>query len=104
MDFYKTKHQVKPMLLKQKPLSAREKKFLKSDRCCLREHQQLEYVDYDLSNLYGPVSSHDAIGLLLSTLASDNLMLEEADVSNDYFHSYIDIPSLIHRLPDDWTR
>ena len=55
-------------VFKSKPLDATGKNFMEKARCCLRGDQQLEYVDYDPSNIYAPVASHDAIRMLISCL------------------------------------
>ncbi len=99
-SYVKPQHGVKHVLctweFKKKTLNAEGPKFLEKARCCLRDDQQLAYVDYDPKNLYAPVASHDAIRFLLAMTAAENSILKGVDVSNAYLYGDMDIPIIMH--------
>ena len=81
-------------------MDAQGKNFLEKARCCLRGDKQLAYIDYDPSNIYAPVASHDAIRLLIAIAAAENAQLEGADVSNAYLYGELDIPIIMQQPTD----
>lgn len=82
---------------KQKQLDVIDKHFMEKGRRCLRGDRKLIYVDYDPSSTYEPVASHDAIRMLITIAAEDNLILDGADVSNACLYGDIDIPIIMEQ-------
>lgn len=70
-----------------KSLDSGRKKF-----CWLHGDRQLEYANYDPTNVYDPVDSHDSIRMLLSMAANEDLLLKRADISNAYLYCELDMP------------
>jgi len=64
-------------------------------RCCLRGDRQLAYVDYDPTNIYAPVASHDSIRMLIALAAGEDAYLEGADVSNAYLYGDLKVPIIM---------
>jgi len=87
-------------VFKVKPLDAEGRKFMEKARCCLRGDQQLAYVDYDPTNIYAPVASHDSIRMLLALAAAEDSYLEGADVSNAYLYGDLTIPIIMQQPTD----
>ncbi len=72
--------------------------------CCLRGGRQQAYVDYDPTDIYAPVASHDSIQVPLAIAAAQNLTLEGADNSNAYLYGDLDISILIEQPTDSTKR
>ncbi len=68
--------------------------------CCARGDRQLAYLDYDPSNIYAPVPSHESIRMLISLAASQDINLEGANVTNAYLYGDLDIPILMQQPTD----
>ncbi len=105
--YVKSEPNMKPVpftwVFKMKPLDAEGKKFMEKSRCCLRGDRQQAFVDYEPTNIYAPVASHDSIRMLLAIAAAQNLTLEGADISNAYLYSDLDI-SILMEQPTDSTK
>ncbi len=43
------------------PCDVEGRKIIEKARCCVRGDGQIAFVDYDPSNIYAPVASHDSI-------------------------------------------
>ncbi len=57
-------------VFKCNPFDAEGNKFMQAALCCVRGNRQLPYFDYDPSNIYVPVASHDSIRMLIALAAS----------------------------------
>ncbi len=84
-------------VFKLKPCDAEGKEFIEKARCCVRGNRQLAYVDYDTSNIYAPVASHDSIRMLFALVASEESYLEGADLSNTYLYGDHNSPILMEQ-------
>ena len=89
---------------KLKPLDTQGKTFLENARCCMRGDRQLAYVDYDPTNFFASVASHDSIRILLSIAASENIVLREVDVSNSYLYGDMDFPIIMQQPTESSQR
>ena len=80
LSYVKIQPGMKPVpytwVFKVKPLDAEGNKFIEKALCCVRGDRQMAYVDYDPTNIYAPVASHDSIRMLLALAVSENLYLE----------------------------
>lgn len=65
-----------------KLLDAAGTKFLEKARCCVRGDLQSPEIDFDPFGLHAPVASHEAIRLVLSVAAADDLIVERGDIAN----------------------
>lgn len=80
-----------------KSLDRHGQNVLYKARCCIRDDQQVELVDYNPSGTYAPVASHEAIRILFADASSHNLIVEKGDVSNSYLYGKIDYPVYIEQ-------
>ena len=74
--------------------------FLHKARCCIRGDKQQANIDFDPSNVYAPVASHEAIRILLAFAAGEGLILEGADISDAYLYGNIDVPIVMLQPTD----
>lgn len=83
-----------------KPLDNSGCSFLHKARCCIRGDFQNPGIDFDPSNIYAPVASHEAIRTLLAIAAANGLIVEGGDVSNAYLYGDIDVPIFMEQPTD----
>lgn len=75
-----------------KPLENVGVSFLHKARCVVRGDKQETFIDFNPDEICAPVASHEAIRLILAYAASENLLLEGADISNAYLYGNLDVP------------
>lgn len=63
--------------------------FLKKARFCFRRDLQTPELYLSPSSIYFPVELHEAIRILLSVEASEDLIIEVGDVRNAYLYGDI---------------
>ena len=89
--------------IQDETLDAEGKKFRKKARCCLRRDRQQAYINYDPTNVYAPVASHDSIRMLQAITAAQKLIIEGADISNAYLYRDLNV-AIIMEQPTDCSK
>ena len=87
-------------VFRKKPLDDIGLEWLFKARCCLRGDRQVEFLDYDPDFVYAPVAAHESIRILICFAASQNLILEGADISNAYLYGNLDVPIIMEQPTD----
>lgn len=88
------------LVFKLKKLDAAGTKHLEKARCCVRGELQTPEIDFNPTSIYAPVASHEAIRILFSVAASEDLYIEGGDVGNAYLYGDIDVPVYMEQPTD----
>lgn len=74
--------------------------LLHKARCCIRGDKLQANIEYDPSNIYAPVVSHEAIRILHTFAAGEGLIMEGAYITNAYLYGNVDVPNIIFQPTD----
>lgn len=80
-----------------KVVDAFKDEYLAKARCCLRGDRQKAWVDFDPESVYAPVALHESHRMLIAFSATNDLVLEGADISNAYLVGNLDVPIIMEQ-------